>query len=173
MMRNPKRLGAMAVVFGLALAIAAPVFAADEATVGYFIVQLAKAKQLNAADSEVAADSLAAVGIRLPSDLNLNGALTEGDVARLSRLAGVAVSTSRPEASFGRVQVERFFNSFGGELADESGATTRACDPAVENCDNPGSGDPDHTDKPFDPFSKGKGKKKGKAKGARTPSEPE
>lgn len=172
MMRNPKRLGAMAIAVGMALAIAVPVFAADEATVGYFVVELAKAKRLNAANSEIAVDSLAAVGIRLPSDLNLRSSLTEGDVARLSRLAGVAVSTSRPDTPFNRVQVERFFTSFGGELANESGATTRACDPAVENCDNPGTGDPD-PGAAFDPFSKGKGKKKGKAKGARTPTEPE
>ena len=157
MMRNPMRLGALVVAVGLAVAIAVPVFAADEATVGYFIVELAKAKRLNAADSQIAVDSLAAVGIRLPTDLSLGSPLTEGEVARLSRLVGVAVSTSRPESLFSRIQVDRFFNTFAGEMTQEpddaSEATVRS--------------------PTFNPYSKGKGKHKGKSKWAITPTEPE
>jgi hypothetical protein len=159
------------VVVALAAMLATPALAANQATVGDFIIELAKAKRLNAADSRIAVDSLSAVGVRLPADVALNERLTEGEVARISRFAGLAVATSRPDAPFSRLQVERFFASFSGELS-QTGATTRACDPAVENCDNPGNPDPD-PQAPFDPFAKGKGKKKGKAKVARTPTEPE
>jgi len=169
-MRNRMRMGAALVA--LAVLVAVPAFAKD-ATVGEFVIELAKAKRINAADSQNAVESLSAVGVRLPSDLQMNDRLTEGEVARISRFAGLSVTTSRPDQPFSRLQVDRFFTSFQGEIAQtQAGATMRSCDPAVENCDNPGNEDSD-PQAPFDPYAKGKGKKKGKAKGGRTPSEPE
>jgi hypothetical protein len=157
------RMGAALVA--LAAMIAVPAFAKD-ATVGDFVIELAKAKHVSASDSQDAADSLSAVGVRLPGDLQMDARLTEGDVARISRFAGLSVTTSRPDEPFNRLQVDRFFTSFQGELAQttQSGATVRE--------ENPGNPDAD-PQAPFDPYAKGKGKKKGKAKGGRTPSEPE
>jgi hypothetical protein len=157
LMRNLKRLAVVVVAFAAMLAV--PALGAEDVTVGDFVIGLAKLKQLNAADSRIAADSLEAVGVRLPGDVALNQRLTEGEVARISRLAGLNVTTSRPDRQFTRLQMDLFFDSFGSELAGDSGTATMRTDnypPSVG----------------FDPISKGKGKKKGLWK-RRTPTEPE
>jgi len=140
----------------LLAAVAAPTLAAD-VTVGQFVQELARAKKLNATDAQVAADSLRTVGVRLPADLRLSERLTEADVVRISRAAGLLVSTTNPASPFDEEQMDQFFVIFGAELE-----TTPSGDPIVE---------PHVPD--FDPFTKGKGNHWGHYKGGRTPSEPE
>lgn len=148
-------LRALAIAVVLAAA-AAPSLAAD-VTVGQFVQELARAKQLNATDAEIAAESLRSVGVRLPQDLRLSERLTEGDVVRISRAAGLSVSTTNPAAPFDEEQVDRFLVVFGVELG-----TTPPDDPVVE------PHDPD-----FDPWLKGKGNHYGHHKYSRSPTEPE
>jgi hypothetical protein len=140
----------------LLAAIAAPALAAD-VTIGKFVQELAQVKKLNATDARIAADSLATVGVRLPTDLRFSERLTEADVVRISRAAGLSVSTTNPEAPFDEDQMDQFFIIFGSELE-----VTQPGDPIVE---------PNAPD--FDPWTKGKGNHYGHYKGGRTPSEPE
>ncbi|TDI47476.1 MAG: hypothetical protein E2P01_06905 [Acidobacteria bacterium] len=144
------------------LALALPVPASDEMTVGNFVRRLARSKNLKAADARIAVDSLHEAGIRLPSDLALSTRLTEGDVARIARALGLAVSTNRPDAGFSSEQVDLFFASFRVEL-------TLAVDGGAGNSAR-GNGD----GSPFNPYMKGKGGSKGKKKGHDfRPAEPE
>jgi hypothetical protein len=134
--------------------LVAPVEAA-EMTVGQFVQELAKFKNLRAEDERAAADALAGAGFRLPAGLDHSKILTEGDVARISAFGGLPVSTSDPERVFSSEQVERFLMAFSVELTgedeEEDSAETREKDPG------------------FDPFGKGKGK----GKGWQTPTDPE
>ena len=178
-MRKVNRLVAVAVALILTAAVAAPAFASD-ATVGSFLQRLARVKNLNATDPAIAVDSLRAVGVRLPANLELSKRLTESDVAVLSRSAGLLVTTSNPDAYFNDEKLDRFFTAFAVELSRDNlgGAfATTECDPTIENCDNPGQGsgpgNGNGNGPAFDPFSKGRGKKKGKAKQSRTPTDPE
>ena len=141
----------------LLVATALPVLAANQATLGYFLTEMAKAKNLNATDARIAVDSLRAAGVRLPDNLQLEKNLTERDVVDVSQAVGLPVNTTNPEGVFDEEQVARFFAAFDTELAPnppEDGVIT----PHVPW---------------FDPFTKGKGKAKGWGKGHRTPSEPE
>ncbi|MDH3628303.1 MAG: hypothetical protein OEV00_11385 [Acidobacteriota bacterium] len=151
------KLSHLGVALALVVALAMPAMAAGEITVGGFVQAIAKAKNLNATDASIAVDALAAAGITLPADLNMNGQLTEGDVARISQSLGLNVNTSRPSANFTRAQVNRYFRSFEEEIGFSGGGGAVAA-----------SGTP-----AFDPFSKGNGKSKGKGKGHTTPTEPE
>ena len=164
-MRNVKRLGAVAVAVVLAVALAAPT-QATEITVGQFVQQLAKAKNLNATDAKIAADSLAAVGIVLPP-MNYGAVLTEGDVAVIARSAGLNVRTATPDAEFGAAKSARFFSSFSGELDEDNGIRTRASyrkGTGEDEAEAP-NGEGEAPD--------GKGKGEGKGKNGRTPSEPD
>ena len=165
-MRNVKRLGAVAIAVVLAVALAGAAQAA-EITVGQFIQQLAKAKNLNATDAEIAADSLAATGVVLPSGLRYSSALTEGDVAKIARSVGLNVRTATPEATFSSTRSDRFFASFSRELGSDSlssGLRERQGSELRKGEDE----DPDGEGE--DP---GQGKGKGKGKNGRTPSEPD
>lgn len=164
-MRNVKRLGAVAVALVLAVALAAPT-QATEITVGQFVQQLARAKNLNATDAKIAADSLAAVGVVLPP-LNYGAVLTEGDVALIARSAGLNVRTATPEAAFNADKSSRFFSSFSGELEDDNGIRSRKSYRKSE----PGPEDETPDGEAEAPDGKGKGK--GKGKNGRTPSEPD
>ena len=93
-----KRVSAIAAVATLCLALATPAVAAD-VTVGQFVKRLAQSKGLVATDARVAQDALRGVGIRIPSDLELSKQLTEGDVAVISRAAGLNVTSSNPDAA--------------------------------------------------------------------------
>jgi hypothetical protein len=161
-MKTTKALALMVLGAALLLAASAPVQASSTARVGDFVVQLARVKSLNSADPYIAADALAAVGVRLPADLDLDKRLTEGDVVSISRMVGLRVTTSRPGQQFDSSQLERFFSSFGGELRAADG-------------ENPGQGSGPgngNDGPPFDPFTKGQGKAKGKAKRPESPTEP-
>jgi hypothetical protein len=174
-MKQLSRLSAVAVAVCLVSLAVAPAMADGSIRVGQFLIRMAEFKNIRALDSETAADGLRAVGVRVPADLDHGALLTEADVARLSSLVGVRVTTSTPDRVFDEVQVDRFFASFSDEFSE--GAIGRSadfdCAPGLEgDCNNPGNPDVD-PQAPFDPFSKGKGKNKGKGKGAVTPSEPE
>ncbi len=132
-----------------------------ELTVGDFVVRLAQAKEVDSSTARVAVESLRRAGLVLP-DLELSRALTEGDVARISRAIGLAVSTNRPEAGFSGEQVDKFFSSFQVETALARGAA----DPGDPGVRSPAGN--------FNPYTKGKGGSKGKKRGhGFVPSEPE
>ena len=155
--------------------LAAPSFADGSTKVGHFLIRMAEYKNIHTTDSRMAASALRNVGVDVPGDLNHDAALTESVVIRLSRLAGVNVTTSTPDRRFDAGQVERFFASFTDEFT-QTGASQRGdfdCAPGLDgDCTNPGNPDV-YPNAPFDPFSKGKGKNKGKGKSSQTPSEPE
>ena len=119
---------------------------------GRFVQDLARAKNLDAADPLIATRSLESAGIRLPAGLDLAGPLTEGDVTRIVNAAGLRVRTSSPEALFGEWQTERLLVSLGPELG------TGGSDPAPRHHD----GTQHHH----------KHKGKGKGKKPKTPTDP-
>jgi hypothetical protein len=123
---------------------------AKSATVGEFLVEIAKAKSLSAADPATARAALTASGVVLPP-LALDKALTEGDVVRIGGAVGVPVTSSNPTASFDASQVDGFIATFGKTL---TGSGDSSVDPFAHP--NPGT-------------DKGRGKKKGHHK---SPSDP-
>lgn len=150
------------VTLSLGLLVAAPCAASDY-TVGQFVQQLASSKRVDAASPVVAAASLAAVGARIPSTIDLSKPLTEGDVVEISRSLGLRVTTSRPEAAFDRLRVDRFLGTFAAELGLEAairGENDQGEDDQGDGGGDAGGGDADGDGPPFDPFSKGKGKGK-------------
>jgi len=159
---NVKRLGALFVA-ALLVTAAVPTFAASDATVGEFVIKLAKSRNLAATDARVAVNALRGIGVRVPANLNYSKRLTEGDVANLSRTLGLNVTTATPDNVFTSDQVDRFFSTFGVDLSanliDGSDNSPRASE----------NGGP-----PFNPYTKGKGGSNGKKKGHDfTPTEPE
>ncbi len=123
---------------------------AKSATVGDFLVEIAKAKSLSASDPVSARAALTSAGIALPP-LALDKALTEGDVVQLGNALGVAVTTSSPTTPFDSTQVGGFISQFGAKLAGPGDPTQNARD-----FPNPGT-------------DKGRGKQKGHHK---SPSDP-
>jgi len=160
-MRNLMRLGAVAIALVMLAAVPAE---AGELTVGQFVQQLARAKNLNATDASVASDALAGVGIILPSNLSYSKVLTEGDVAQIARVAGLNVRTANPTATFDSDKAGRFFSSFSGEL--RTGNKTYR----EKQYRKKGASDEDPTGEDEDD---GSGKGKGKGKNDRTPTEPD
>jgi len=149
-----------ALVLALMLATTVPALAAGDFTVGQFLQELAKAKNVNATDARIAVDSLRAVGIRIPADLDTSASLTEGTVVDIAKAAGLRVSTNNPSARFDEDQVGSFFSAFATELGvSETDRLER--DLSIR----------DRDPTKFDPFTKGKGNHN--AKGHRTPTEPE
>lgn len=150
---------------------------AAEVTVGRFIQELALAKELDARSTATARASLAAAGLRLPTDLEDARVLTEVDVTRIARAIGLNVTTSTPGAVFDDASVDRFFAAFGGEISGGSGSggSTAECSHPSGDCSNPGQGSGPGNGNggpPFDPFSKGKGRGGTKGKGKVSPSQP-
>jgi hypothetical protein len=140
---------------GIAAAVvvsAMPAMAADY-TVGQFLVEVAKAKNIVAVDPASAERGLRQSGVSLPA-LDLNKGLTEGTVAAIATAVGVPVSTSRPEAPFNQGQVDSFISTFGATMGSGSAQTD-----AAPGTDGPPKEDP----------QPGKGKSKGFNK---SPSEP-
>jgi len=165
------RLAVVAVAAILTATLALPVLAAGDVTVGQFIQRLALQKSLNATTPEIAAESLAAVGLRLPADVQFSAGLKERDVTAIARSLGLRLTTSRPDASFTSEQVDEFIATFGLDLGqapgDEGNSTRNGATPGGESGGAPGNGPA------FDPYSKGKGGSKGKKKGHRSSTEPE
>ena len=159
---NVKRLGALFVAALLIMATV-PVFAASsDATVGEFVIKLAKSRNLAASDAGVAGNSLRGIGVRISSDLDYSARLTEGDVTRLARSFGVIVTTTTPDNGFTSAQIDTFFATFGADIGSRLTG-----DETMRNHDT-GEGPA------FNPYAKGKGGDKGKKKGhSFTPTEPE
>ncbi len=176
-MRNSMRLGTVAIAVVLAVAVAVPAVA-SEITVGQFVQQLARAKNLNATDAKIAADSLAATGVKLPAGLNYGSVLTEGDVTSIARSAGLNVRTTNPDAVFDSTKADRFFSSFDGELRAESkGSSSLRMRRTKDHNQGNGGDEVDHcADRPGNNGNGkgcGFGRGKGKGKGDITPSEPD
>ncbi|NIM02005.1 MAG: hypothetical protein GTN89_14585, partial [Acidobacteria bacterium] len=112
---NVKRLGAL-LAAALLVAAAMPAFAASDATVGDFVIKLAKSRNLAATDARVAANSLRGVGVRIPTETEFSARLTERHVANLSRAFGLNVTTATPDNTFSDAQVDQFFATFGGDI---------------------------------------------------------
>ena len=162
-MKRSLRCAALAAAALVFVASATPTPAATDETIGSFIQQLARSKNLIAIDAQTAAEALGSVGVRLPANLNYGKRLTEGDVVRIARAAGLNLNTATPESDFSADEVERFFAVFSAELTpgDVGGEGT------LTNA--PGNDNPNVQGPPFNPFEKGKGK----GKGGVTPTEPE
>ena len=153
-MKTWMRFGMVSAALVGAVLVAGPALAAPgQVTVGQFLVEIAKAKSLNATDGASAAAALRGAGIAVPS-LDLGRALTEGDVVAIGSAAGLRVTTANPGAPFTSGQVDQFLVSFGSELGTSAGDTGQG----TRSHDGSGSNS-----------SKGKGKKKGHNK---TPSDP-
>ena len=166
-MASIKRIGTIAAVATLCLAFVTPALAGSDITVGDFVQRLAKAKGLVGTDARVANDALRGIGIRLPGDLNYRNHLTEGDVAAISRAAGLTVRTSNPLNDFSSQQTDMFFISFKNDLDGDGNSLRSHTNPGGGS--GPGNG---QSGPPFDPFTKGK-HGKGKGKGVVSPTEPE
>ena len=162
-----KRIGTIAAAAALCLAFVTPAVAASDITVGDFVQRLAMAKGLAGTDARVANVALRGIGVRLPGDLNFANRLTEGDVAVISRAAGLNVRTSNPLNDFSDQQADMFFISFKGDLGGDGNGTRSHTNPGGGSGPGNGNGGP-----PFDPFTKGK-HGKGKGKGVFTPTDPE
>lgn len=196
-MRKLQQLGALALAALLIVSSAPLLTAADDVSVGQFVQRIAAAKNLEATDSFVAADSLSRAGVQLPAGIVFSNSLREADVVVIARSLGINVRSGDPDATFGDSQVDRFFLSFSRELTaagteeDNSASSTPdydLFDDLVQN--NPGNGDGDVTGDWFwwwkgwfpgywwskwqDHWSgKWKGKWKGKGKGGKkTPKDP-
>ena len=182
-----KHVVVLAIVMVASAALAVTV-AADK-TVGQFVQDLARVKKLNATDPQIAADSLAAMGLRLPAGLDFSAPLTEGDVTKISRTVGLTVSTTDPDALFTSEQVDQYFAAFSGLSGTQSstGIGTRA-DPGDCPVDPDGSCGEQGTDctrngRPGFCMTTSEagqpvcncntGKAKGKRKQVTTPDEPE
>ena len=124
---------------------------AKSATVGDFLVEIAKAKSLTVSDPVAARNALTARGVALPP-LALDKALTEGDVVQIGGALGVPVTTSSPSSPFDSRQIDGFISTFNRTLTNNSVTGPDAPD----DFPNPGTG-------------KGRGKKKGHHK---SPSDP-
>jgi len=161
-----KRLGTITAAAIVCFALVTPAFAASDLTVGDFVKRLAHAKGVAGSDARVASDALRGVGVRLPGDINYADRLTEGDVAVISRAAGLNVNTSNPDNAFSSQQTELFFINFKDTLGGENEVRSDT-NPGGGSGPGNGNGGP-----PFDPFTKGK-HGKGKGKGVSTPTDPE
>jgi hypothetical protein len=102
----------------------APAFAAN-VTVGQFYTELAQAKHLVSVDAASAEANLRGAGFNLPK-LGLDKALTEGDMASISKALGVAVTTQRPSELITETQLNTYMASFGGQIG---GTTVKVGDP--------------------------------------------
>ncbi|HEX5045301.1 MAG TPA: hypothetical protein VFV75_20565 [Candidatus Polarisedimenticolaceae bacterium] len=140
----------MAAAGVLAAGFFAEVAFAKSATVGDFLVAIARAKSLSVADSASARASLMASGVVLPP-LALDKGLTEGDVVSIGGAVGVPVTTQNPSATFDTANIDSFISTFGKKLASSGGDTQSPL-----GFPNPGT-------------EKGRGKKKGHHK---SPADP-
>jgi hypothetical protein len=133
-----------------------PAMAADYYTKD-FVMRIAAEKNLAASTGTAAVGSLRQAGYKLPA-LNLDSALTEGDVVGISNALGIRVTTTQPGALFTESQADGYFAAFSSEI----GAVTPTSDDVfgTDTIGNNGNG--------ANPLEKGKGKKVG----LRSPDDP-
>jgi hypothetical protein len=101
-----------------AAVIAAPALAGN-VTVGRFYVELAQAKGMTSANPYAAELGLRSAGVDLPA-LDLNKALTEGDVASIAGALGLNVTTTRPGQPITEAKLGTFMEGFGPQIAAPS-----------------------------------------------------
>lgn len=111
----------------VAVALVAPVGAADNVKVGDFLTQIAHAKRLPATSGVAAEQALKGAGVALPS-LDVNAPLTEGTVAEIAASLGINVTTSNPTAAFNESQMSTFVSSFASEIGGIDGDGNSATD---------------------------------------------
>lgn len=180
-----RKMGKHAAVVAIVVAASAALVATSAAdmTVGRFVQDLARLRNLTATDPQMAAASLAAAGIRLPAGLDLSAPLTEGDVTKISRAAGLKINASDPAATFSTEQADQFFGVFAGDLSgSDSGISTRSPGDCVltgaGECAQPGavctkSGKTGFCQPANGNCTCNTGQAKGKRKQVVTPGEPE
>ena len=156
-MMGTRRFVSLGIAVLLVTALVAPIWATNPVTAGSFVKEWARTRQLDATDEMTALASLRTAGIRFESNFDPSKKLTRADVVALARRAGIRVSTVDPEASVSAEELDRFFTSFGHEMSGENPGQGSG----------PGNGE---SGPPFDPFTKARGKGKGKAKFNRTPT---
>lgn len=138
----------------IAVALAFPAVASEaQVTVGDFLMRVAAARDLPAADASQALRSLRASGVGVPA-LDLAAPLTQGAVVRLSGAIGLALRSSSPHSKFSSEQVDRYFVTFSDVVGDGDITPSES-----------GNGEPGPYPRPnenaADPLTKGKGKHKG------------
>ena len=143
-MNNRKTLVKVAAVLA-ACVLVAPVAARDAVTVGDFVVEFARARGFAPSSATEAKAALERAGIAIPGT-DLDRVLTQGDVVAIGNAAGLALTSTTPEAVFTGDEVSAFLATFAPELTATEG-------------DN--STDGAYNDNGADPRTKGKGKKKG------------
>ncbi len=142
-MKNWMRFGVL--FAACAIALIAPASAAtSDVTVGQFLIEVAKAKNLAATDSVVAESSLRTAGASLPR-LDHSKLLTQGDVAAISLGLGLRLTTSNPLAGFTRTDVDSYLATFGPELGSSTTQQPQGVHPP------PGGWKKGHNKTPSDP----------------------
>jgi hypothetical protein len=154
-MKMARRIGVAAVLIAVA-GLLVPAMAADYQTKD-FLMRIAAEKNLAASTPSAAMTSLQQAGYKLPA-LDLDSALTEGDVVGISNALGIRVTTSQPGALFSETQADSYFAAFSSELGVT--ADPSIGDLGTDVIGNNGNG--------ANPLEKGKGKKKG----LRSPDDP-
>ena len=154
-MKMARRIGMAAALIAVA-GLLVPAMAADYTT-GDFVKRVAAQKNLASSTVNAAASSLRQAGYQLPA-LDLDAALTEGDVVGISNVLGIRVTTSQPGAAFSETQADGYFAAFSSELSGN--VQPSAGDLGTDVIGNNGNG--------ANPLEKGKGKKKG----LRSPDDP-
>ena len=153
-MKIARRLGVAAALIAAA-GLLVPAMAADYSTKD-FVMRIAAEKNLAASTGPVAVNSLRQAGYKLPA-LDLDSALTEGDVVGISNALGIRVTTTQPGAVFTQSQAEGYFAAFSSEItSDPTSGDVFGTDVIGNN----GNG--------ANPLEKGKGKKVG----LRSPDDP-
>ena len=122
----------------------------DTVTVGWFLHQVAVARQIPSASESDAWAALRGAGIQLPK-MDSTKVLTEGDVVEIGRSLGLKVDSRTPSAPFDRMRAQTFVST----VVPGSG------DGAASTRDSGGT--------PNDASNNGRGKKKGHNKSATEP----
>jgi hypothetical protein len=153
-MKMARRLGVAAALIAAA-GLLVPAMAADYTT-KEFVMRIAAEKNLAASTGPVAVNSLRQAGYKLPA-LDLDSALTEGDVVGISNALGIRVTTTQPGAVFTESQAEGYFAAFSSEIGMEPTSDDTFGTDVIGNNGNGAN-----------PLEKGKGKKVG----LRSPDDP-
>ncbi len=126
----------------------------EQATVGWFLQQIAVARQVPAASEKDAQRALSDPGANV-SGLGLSKPLTEADAVLVGRALGVNVTTRSPDATLDQTRAKALAVSFGALSGPDEPVTTH-----------------DAGGNPNDSSDNGKGKKKGHNKSESEPCAP-
>ena len=141
-------IGAACLVAASSLVAAGP--GKETVTVGWFLHQVAVARQIPSSSEQDAWTALRGAGIQLPR-MDSAKVLTEGDVVEIGRSLGLKVDSSTPSAPFERNRAQTFVATVVPGTGDDTPST------------RDGGGTPN------DASNNGKGKKKGHNKSSSEP----